>query len=312
MISGRILVAGAINTDLVAMVDRAPEAGQTITGRSFAIYSGGKGANQAVAAARSGARVSMLGGVGMDDFGAARRADLKRDDIDDSWIATIADTASGVALVTVEASGENRIAYVPGATLKVNADHCLQALNALQPELVLAANELTHECHERVFRHARELGARVVFNAAPDPHLARDLLPWIDVLIVNQGEAAAMAGVDSGDERPVNLVEALLASGAREVVITLGKDGACGWSGGRHFMQPAPVVEAVDTTGAGDAFCGAVAARLLAGDPLVGAVRYGVVAGALSATRPGAQSSIPSAEEITPALRSLGSASTGE
>jgi ribokinase len=306
MVTGRILVAGAINTDLVATVDRAPEAGETITGRSFAIYSGGKGANQAVAAARSGARVSMLGGVGNDDFGAARRADLTRDDIDDTWIATVAGAPSGVALITVETSGENRIAYVPGATLEVSPDHCVQALNTVQPDLILAANELSPACHRQLFRTAKERGVWVVFNAAPDPHQARDILSLIDVLIVNRGEAAAMAGIEPGDNRPAYLVDRLRDAGAREVVITLGAEGACGWTDGRHFMQPAPVVEAVDTTGAGDAFCGAVAARLLAGDSLVEAVRYGVVAGALSATRPGAQSSIPFAGEIEYALRSPG------
>ncbi|HVL24543.1 MAG TPA: ribokinase [Thermomicrobiales bacterium] len=305
MTRGRILVAGAINTDLVATVDRAPEAGETITGRGFAIYGGGKGANQAVAARRSGASVVMLGGVGKDDFGAARRADLTRDGIDDAWIATIPDVASGVALITVETSGENRIAYVPGATLKVGVDHCLEALTAVRPELILAANELPHACHVRLFERARESGVRVVFNAAPDPEIARDLLPLIDVLIVNRGEAAAMAGIEGESKQPEELVDALRAAGARDGVITLGADGACGWADGRSFHQPAPKVEAVDTTGAGDAFCGALAARLRAGDDLDRAVRYGVVAGALAAMKPGAQSSIPTRDEIERELATL-------
>jgi ribokinase len=305
MTTGRILVAGAINTDLVATVERAPEAGETITGRGFAIHSGGKGANQAVAAARSGASVAMLGGVGKDDFGAARRADLARDGVDGAWIAAMPDVASGVALITVEASGENRIAYVPGATLTVGVDHCLAAFAAVRPELILAANELSHECHARLFEEARANGVRVVFNAAPDPGTARDLLPLINMLIVNRGEAAAMAGVDAAGKRPEELVEALREAGARECVITLGAEGACGWADGRTFHQAAPHVGAVDTTGAGDAFCGALAARLLVGDDLDRAVRYGVVAGALSATKPGAQSSIPARDEIERALATL-------
>src|SRR5690606_10522332 len=142
-------------------------------------------------------------------------------------------------------------------------------------------------------------------NAAPDPEIAVDLLPLIDVLIVNRGEAAAMGGVADQHATPETLLDALRRTGARDVVITLGADGACGWHDGSLFHQPSLKVEVVDTTGAGDAFCGAVAARLLAGDALPEAVRFGVVAGALSATKPGAQSSIPTASEITRALSSL-------
>jgi len=306
MTTGRILVAGAINTDLVAMVDRAPKAGETITGRSFAIFSGGKGANQAVAAARSGASVTMLGGVGEDDFGAARRSDLRWDGIDDTWIATVPGVSSGVALITVEHSGENRIAYIPGATLAVTPGHCMEALDAVRPELILAANELSPACHQELFAAARERGVRIVFNAAPDPEKAVDLLPMIDVLIVNRGEAAALGGVAGDEVSPEKLLDALRRAGARDAVITLGTDGACGLCDGRVFRQPPLKVDVVDTTGAGDAFCGAVAARLLAGDSLPGAVRYGAVAGALAATKPGAQASIPTAAEIERALPSLG------
>ena len=301
----RILVAGAINTDLVATVERAPEAGETVTGRSFAIYSGGKGANQAVAAARSGASVVMLGGVGRDDFGTSRKADLMRDAIDLSYIAAIDDASSGVALITVEEGGENRIAYVPGATLGVTPEHCVDAFTGAAPRLVLATNELSHACHERLFARAREGGVRVVFNAAPDPDGARDLLPLIDVLIVNRGEAAAMAGVQAEGRSPEELLAALRDAGARDVVITLGGDGAIGYAGGVVVRQPPLAVEVVDTTGAGDAFCGALAARLLAGESLAEAVRCGAVAGALAATKPGAQSSIPTAAEIMSALPRL-------
>ena len=157
----------------------------------------------------------------------------------------------------------------------------------------------------RLFERARECGVRVVFNAAPDPEIARDLLPLIDVLIVNRGEAAAMAGIEGESKQPEELVDALRAAGARDGVITLGADGACGWADGRSFHQPAPKVEAVDTTGAGDTFCGALAARLRAGDDLDRAVRYGVVAGALAAMKPGAQSSIPTRDEIERELATL-------
>lgn len=301
----RILVAGAINTDLVATVGRAPDSGETVTGRSFSIYSGGKGANQAVAAARAGARVVMLGGVGPDEFGTGRTADLARDGIETSWIATIDGVSSGVALIVVEEGGENRIAYVPGATLDVSPQHCVDAFTDVSPGLLLAANELSRDCHVRLFALARQQAAQVVFNAAPDPHAARDLLPLIDVLIVNRGEAATMVGDEATGPAPENLLAALREAGARDVVITLGGDGVIGCAGGNVFRQPPLVVDVVDTTGAGDAFCGVVAARLLAGDPLAEAVRYGAVAGALAATKPGAQTSIPTAAEVVAALPHL-------
>ena len=302
---GRMLVAGAINTDLVATVERAPGPGETVTGRSFAIYSGGKGANQAVAAARSGASVVMLGGVGADDFGAARKVDLSRDGIDETWIATVEGVASGVALITVDEGGENRIAYVPGATMVVSPDHCEHAFRAVRPACVLAANELSHACHMRLFGIAREHAVPVVFNAAPDPGAARDLLGLVDALIVNRGEAAAMAGLADDDREPASLLAELRRGGARDAVITLGGDGAIGCFRGDVFYQAPLKVDVVDTTGAGDAFSGVVAARLVAGDPLPEAVRYGVIAGALAATRAGAQSSIPTADEIADALPRL-------
>ena len=302
---GPILVAGAINTDLVATVERAPAAGETVTGRSFAIYGGGKAANQAVAAARAGASVAMLGGIGDDDFGHARLAELAREDIDVSCVAVISGAHSGVALITVEEGGENRIAYVPGATLGLTPSVCERAFQMARPAIVLAANELSTPCLRRLFSLAREAGARVVFNVAPMSEEARGLLPLVDVLIVNRGEAAAMAGMPNDRAEPDQLLGRLQDLGVREPVITLGSDGVIGRADGVRFRQAALSVDVVDTTGAGDAFCGVVASRLLLGDPLPEAVRHGVVAGALATTRPGAQSSIPTVTEIAAALSRL-------
>lgn len=298
----RILVAGAINTDLVASVDRAPEAGETITGRSFAIYGGGKGANQAVAAARSGASVVMLGGIGDDDFGAGRLADLEREGIDTSWIATVDDIPSGVALITVEMSGENRIAYIPAATLEVSPEHSEAAVEAVRPDMILAANELSHACHRRLFRWAGEHGIPVLFNAAPYSDEVAGLLPLIDVLLVNEGEAAALQGLDSSGTSTSELARGLRAIGAKDVVITLGGEGAFCLTGNDEFSRPAMAVDIVDTTGAGDTFCGAFASEMVAGASMQEAIRYANVAGALSATMPGAQSSIPTRQEIERAL----------
>jgi ribokinase len=296
--SGRVLVAGAINTDLVATVDRAPEAGETITGRSFAIHSGGKGANQAVAVARSGASAVMLGGVGRDDFGSARKTDLAADLIDTSWIAVIDSAASGVALITVELSGENRIAYIPGATVKVAPDHCAATINAVQPSLILSTNELSPECHRVLFEWAREHDVRVIFNAAPYSDEVAGLLPLIDVLIVNEGEASALQGVAAKGMSPEELGAGLRSVGATDVVITLGADGSYVLSGAEPSRVPGHRVDVVDTTGAGDTFCGALAAQMLEGATLPQAARYANAAGALATTCSGAQPSIPSREEI--------------
>jgi ribokinase len=300
--SKRILVAGAINTDLVANVDRAPEAGETITGKSFSIHSGGKGANQAVAVARSGAEALMLGGVGCDDFGRARMTDLQMDGVDTSWIATLDNVSSGVALIVVESSGENRISYIPAATLVVSPDHCRQAVEAVQPAMVLSANELSPDCLKVLFTWAQDHGVHVVFNAAPFSQEAIGLLPHVDVLIVNQGEAAALQGMGAAGKTPAELAQGLRETGAKDIVITLGEDGAYAMHGDESFSEPAIEIDVVDTTGAGDTFCGAFAARLLEGASFRDAVRYANVAGGIATTRPGAQSSIPTLDEIQSAL----------
>ena len=194
MAAGTILVAGAINTDLVASMKRAPCAGETITGTGFGIHGGGKGANQAVAAARSGGDVVLIGATGDDDFGRARRADLDRDQVDTSWVRVSRDVASGVALIFVEEGGENRIAYVPGATLTVPEQHVLEAVHAVRPSFVLATNELPPATTLALLVEARRAGARVVLNATPDPETVAPLLPYVSILIVNEGEACGPPG----------------------------------------------------------------------------------------------------------------------
>lgn len=290
-----IVVAGAINTDLVAVVERAPQAGETVTGSSFSIFSGGKGANQAIAAQRSGSLTAMVGAVGDDAFGMDRRADLAADGIIVDGITEFAGMASGVALITVEREGENRIAYVPGPTLRVTGEQIRGALEAHRPAIYLQPNEVPSEVAAVAIRTARELGASTVLNAAPDPTTVWPVLPDVQYLIVNEVEAFALVD-ESGplDEIAIDLAR---RSGTN-VVLTAGAVGAYGVEDGEVFHVAAPAVQVVDTTGAGDTFCGAFAACLAHGVPFGEAVAWSVVAGSLATTISGAQPSIPRREVV--------------
>lgn len=292
-----VLVAGAINTDLVARVHRAPEAGETVTGLAFDIFGGGKGANQALAAARSGARTTMLGALGNDDFGRQRLADLRADGIDVESVPLIDAVASGVALIVVDDAGQNRIAYVPGATLKVQAEMALAAYRRSRPTVVLSTIELPNEALEPMFAAARADGATVIVNATPEPATGRALLPLVDLLIVNETEARELLGDQLADDW-ASVSDRLSVLGPGIVVITLGEEGALANFGGRIVRAAAPPVAVVDTTGAGDAFCGAMAARLAEGGDPVDAFRAGIAAGSLAVTIAGAQRSMPRRADI--------------
>jgi ribokinase len=294
-----VLVAGAINTDLVARVTRAPEAGETVTGSRFAIFGGGKGANQAIATARSRARTAMLGALGDDDFGRARRADLAGDGIDTRSVATSTTASSGVALIVVEEeSGQNRIAYVPGATLTISPEHAREAVARVQPGVVATTLEPPADTIAALIDASRDIGAMVVMNASPEAEGARPFLARLDVLVVNETEAEDLLGFRVSAENGQTAALALAALGPRTVVVTLGAAGAVVTHEGETAAIPALQVEVVDTTGAGDAFSGALAASLARGADPVTAARYGVVAGSLAATVPGAYPSLPRREAI--------------
>jgi ribokinase len=294
----RLLTAGSINTDLVVSVERAPEAGETVTGSAFGVFGGGKGANQTVAAARSGAAVSMLGAIGDDDFGRQRLADLTRDKVDVSGIAVIPDAPSGVALITLEEQGENRIAYVPGATMQITPEHALAVLSSVQPTTILATLELPPAALSQLFDGARALGATIVLNATPEPGAHRELVERADILIVNETETRELLGWNAHQSDWEAAAVRLAALGPVSIVITLGAEGALvSTEAGIRLISP-PKVAVVDTTGAGDAFCGAFAAALTSGSTVEEAAEIGVVAGALAVTKMGAQPSQPTRDEI--------------
>jgi ribokinase len=296
---GAVLVAGAINTDLVARVAKAPDAGETVTGSSFAIFGGGKGANQAIAAARSSAPTAMFGALGDDDFGRQRRADLEAEGIDTGSVVRSTTAASGVALIVVEEeTGQNRISYVPGATMTLTPEQARAAVDRVRPVVVLTTLEPPPETIAALLDAGEQHGATIVLNATPEAVGAQPLLDRIDVLVVNETEAEDLLGQPVSAANGEAAARSLAQLGPGTVVVTLGAAGAAVTHGGQTATFPAPRVDVVDTTGAGDAFCGAFAADLARGLDPFSAARTGVVAGSLATTIPGAYPSIPHRDAI--------------
>lgn len=300
-----VLVAGAINTDLVARVARAPEAGETITGSQFDIFGGGKGANQALAAARSGAVTAILGALGHDDFGAQRLSGLIDEGINTSAVAIRDGAPSGVTLITVEEStGQNRIAYVPGATMTVTPDEAKTSVNRLKPRVLMTTLELPADTIAAAIAAVRGSGGKVLLNATPEPEGGRRFLGDIDCLIVNEPETSALLGQSKIPDWTA-AAEAMRATGPDWVIITLGSAGAIATFGGKHAQVKPPQIEVVDTTGAGDALCGAFAAAIAAGSTPEQALKRGVAAGSAACATAGAQRSMPTSSQIEKLLAQM-------
>ena len=289
-----IVVVGSLNMDLVLRVPHAPDAGETLLGRSIASLPGGKGANQAVGCARQGARVRMVGCVGTDAHGQALRHALEQDGIDTAGLQTVGTAPTGTALVMVEDDGQNRIVVVPGANDCLRLDAAALARQLEGAAFLVTQFETPPDQVALAIGAAHRAGCKVLLNPSPVQPLADALWPQIDTLVVNEVEANDLSGLPTDDLRQVAAAaQALRARGVARVVVTLGARGAVAAdaAGARH--HPAPVVKAVDTTAAGDTFLGALAAALGEGQPLDDAVRLGIRAAAICITRPGAQPSIP-------------------
>jgi ribokinase len=291
-----IAVLGSANLDLVVRQPRLPRPGETMFGSGFTTVAGGKGLNQAVAAARAGAAVAFVGAVGDDAFGAQLRERLAGDGIDLAALRTVA-VPTGTAHIAVLDDGENSIVVVPGANDAVDSLDAADEAAIDAARFVVAQFERPLPLIRAAFARARAAGATTVLTPAPVTETG-DLLELTDLLVPNAGEACELAGVAD----PVEAARAL-SRRAATVVMTRGRDGALIAAGGEVVAEvPSRVVQAVDTTGAGDTFTGVLVARLAAGDALEAAARAGAVAASIAVTRPGASSSMPTWEEIARAL----------
>jgi ribokinase len=295
-----IFVVGSINQDYVLRLDRRPEPGETITDAEMSLFPGGKGANQAVAAARllDPGRVSILGRVGDEAAGERLVENLAANGVGTDHVASAEDSATGSAFITVTPDGENAIVVAPGANRRFGPDEVEASAIALREASVLVAQmEVGVEAIRRAAEIVRGAGGRVLLNLAPAREAPYSLLSMLDPLVVNEHEAAFLLG--DGEKRgPEQTARALLSLGPRSAVVTLGSEGAAVATEEGSAVYPAPRVCPIDTTGAGDAFVGAIAARLSDGDSLYAAVPYAVRAGAAAVAREGAQGAMPYREEL--------------
>jgi ribokinase len=318
--SGRVIVVGSVNVDLVATAARLPVPGETVTGASFSRHHGGKGGNQAVAAARLGAPTAFVGAIGDDDFGDEARVALEGEGIDLAGLFCIPG-ATGVALILVGARGENVISVASGANRELEPSHVADAFLALDPgpgDVLLVGHEIPTATVRAALGAGRTAGATTILNPAPAAGLDRSTFGLADILSPNRGELAALVadesrrvgraaggGQTAGASRPDIAARSLMEPNSegggvrRAVVVTLGAAGAVVVEAGRDPVDlPATPVATVDTVGAGDAFNGAFAAGLAAGLELVDAASRAIAAAALATTRAGAREGMPTAADL--------------
>jgi ribokinase len=295
----RILICGSINMDLVIRTPHLPSPGQTQLAHSLMEVSGGKGANQAVAAARLGASVRMLGRVGSDGFGETLKRNLAAEGIEIDTVQT-SPGASGIAIVAVEDSGENSILVVPGANGLLTREDIDRAYTAMVScDWMILQLEIPIATVEYAIDVARRLGKRVILNPAPASRTLSSSALEVEVLCPNQSEAEAILGIRILDpDDAVQAAKSLAERGAKNVVITLGGNGAVAYDGLRTTRIPAHQVDAVDTTAAGDAFIGALAYQLGLGNELGDACAFAAAAAAHAVTIAGAQPSLPTLDQV--------------
>lgn len=300
METGKLVVLGSINADHILNVEQFPTPGETVIGKQYKVAFGGKGANQAVAAGRSGANIAFIACVGGDDIGARIRQQLAADRIDTRPVEAIADSTTGVALIFVNGEGENVIGINAGANAAVTPDYLgRHRQTIIDAEALLMQLESPLETVIAAANLAKQHHTQVILNPAPARDLPDALLAMIDIITPNETEAQRLTGVAvNSDEDAARAAQALHGKGIATVIITLGRRGVWLSEGGNGRRVPGFSVQAVDTIAAGDTFNGALVTALLEGRPMGDAVQFAHAAAAIAVTRPGAQPSVPWRQEI--------------
>ncbi len=301
---GRVFVAGSINMDVVVTADRHPKVGETVAGQQVLYFPGGKGANQAVAASRLGARTTLIGRLGKDSFGAELKAFLDEQGIDLGYVVETAEAHTGTAIITV-AEADNTIVVIPGANGLVAADD-VNVVPLLKGDVAVSQFEIPLPAIAAFFQRARGAGATTLLNPAPAQAMPRELLALVDILVLNETELGVLAGseLSESDEaaRIIEVARRLQAHKDQTICVTLGKRGVLALAGREEIAVPGRAVKALDTTGAGDCFVGALAAQLADDVPLRAALTFANAAASISVQRMGAGPSMPTAEEVAAVL----------
>ena len=304
----RIVVLGGINMDLIGVTARMPAPGETVAGERFYTAPGGKGANQAVAAARLGAQVSMVGRVGDDEFGPPMIADLRTHGVEVGGIAVDPVNSSGIAIILLDSDRQNHIIAIYGANAACDETQLRAAVEAMEgADVLMLQLETPAEVSLAAAQHARSIGVRVIWDPAPAVGMPDGAYESLDVLTPNQGEAGGLTGINVIDlDSAREAADTFLARGVPAVVVKLGQQGVYYAGRGERGHVPAFRVDAVDTIAAGDAFGSALAVAWSEGRGMGDAVRFGAAAGALAVTKPGAQEAMPSRSEVEALLARMG------